>query len=483
MIQLKRFILFTFCLIVYLPNVLLATPPNTHSQKNNKVVLTQKEKSFISQHKIIRKCVDPLWMPLEGIDTNGKHVGVIASILELIENKVGIKTQLVPTKDWLESMDKLKSRECDIVTSDAESEDSETFYRRSKPFLEIKNVYITRKSTPLQLDFSDIKHRTIGIPKGYPTIALIQKVYGNVNFVEVNNVDEGMLMVSRGELYAFTDLLAICSYSIEKQMLSNLKVAGHLDVSIPTTMAIRSDMPELLSIFNKALSTIDKSTISNLNAKWIKIEYDVTLDWETLIKYIALTILIIGVILYWVRRLYLLNCNLNKANAKLELLNETDSLSKMKNRNFVTFQLPLLIKLAHRNQHSLALAILDIDHFKNLNDNYGHDVGDKCIVAISQKIHTIFHREDDWIIRYGGDEFVVVSLDANKENFIDKLDLLREEVTSLNLDTKENIACSLSMGYIFHPHSPKKWHEGLIADADKKLYEAKESGRNTIVGN
>jgi len=474
-------ILLSMALLAF-PSILLSNSHPVLRHIKNTHALTKEEKLFLSKLKVIKKCVDPLWMPLEEINKNGEHVGVIADILHIVEKKIGIPIELVPTQNWPESTQKLNARECDILSSDTIDNTIDKSIKTIS-FIEDRNVYITRQSTPLQLDFSTIKNKRIGIPRGYPTIELIEKKYGKVNFIEVDSTDEGLLMLSRGELYAFTDLLAICSYSMQRQLLTNLKVAGHLDISIPITMSIRSDMPELVSIFNKVLSDIDKSTINTLYAKWIKVEYNVIMDWKTLIKYLLLAIIALGVILYWMRKLYLLNCKLNKANATLELLNETDALSKMKNRNFVTFQLPLLMKLAHRNKDTLNLAILDIDHFKHLNDTYGHDVGDKCIVAISNKIHAIFHREDDWIIRYGGDEFVVISLGEEKRKFSDNLNFLRDEVANLILDTEENIACSVSIGYIYHPLAPKEWHEGLIADADKKLYEAKQSGRNKIVGN
>jgi diguanylate cyclase (GGDEF)-like protein len=154
----------------------------------------------------------------------------------------------------------------------------------------------------------------------------------------------------------------------------------------------------------------------------------------------------------------------------------------MKNRNFAMFHLPSLIKLAHRNHLSLSIAILDIDHFKHINDTHGHDVGDQCIIAISKKMHTIFRREDDWIIRYGGDEFVLICIGMPKIKFLEKLNLLRDDIANLTLETKKEINCSVSIGYIFHPLSPKKWHENLIAEADKQLYIAKQSGRNKIIG-
>ncbi len=454
--------------------------PNLPAEK----ILNKQDRSFLSRNKVIRKCVDPLWMPLEGINQSKQHVGVIADILKLVEQKIGVSIKLVPTKDWSESMEKLRSRECDIVTSDAEYGTSSDFYLKTDPIFNLKGVYITRNNTPLQMDFSLITDKRIGIPKGYPTIELIKNQYGKVNIIEVKDVDEGLLMVSRGELYAFTGLLPVCSYSIQRLGLTNLKVAGHLDVSLSTVMAIRSDMPELVDIFNKVFATIDQSVINQFLGQWIKVEYDMKFDWNKLVKYLLVVFVFFCLILYWNRRLYHLNRKLDKANAELAHLNETDTLTKMKNRNFLTNQLPKLVKIANRNSLSLSIAMIDIDHFKRLNDIYGHAIGDKCLIAFADKVHKAFRRESDWAIRYGGEEFVLVCIGMSMTEFVQSLDGLRREVETIAVlsESGEKAVFTVSAGYVFYPFAPKLWDESLIVEADKKLYQAKKTGRNQIVG-
>jgi len=446
--------------------------------------LNEEERSFLARIKVIRKCVDPLWMPLEEIDQSNQHVGVIADILKLVEQKIDTPIELVPTKNWPESIEKLKSRDCDIVTSDTADGIPPDYYLKTKPFLNHRNVYITRSDSLLQLDFSSIKDKPIGIPMGYPTIELIRQRYGDVNIVEVKDVDEGLLKVSRGELYAFTDLLPICSYSIQRQGLTNLKVAGHLDISFPTVMAVRSDMPELVQILNKTFATIDRSAINEFLSQWIKVEYDMKFDWRTLAKYLAVALVLLSLILYWNRKLYNLNNKLDKANAELTLLNETDALTKMKNRNYLTHRLPGLVKIANRNSLSLGIAMLDIDHFKQINDTYGHAVGDECLLAFAYRMHEVFQRESDSIIRYGGEEFLLICIGMTAAEFAKNLERLRYEVETKGLSLASEIKAefSVSAGYVFHPVAPNQWDEKLIAEADEKLYQAKEAGRNQIVG-
>jgi diguanylate cyclase (GGDEF)-like protein len=457
---------------------------DTAKRLNDNNFLSEKDEEFFTRTKVIRKCVDPHWMPLEGIDSTGKHVGVIADILETLEQEIGMPIELVPTENWLQSMENLKNRKCDMVTSDTAEGEAPSYYIKTTPFMKHRNVYITRNEIPLQLDFSLITDKTIGIPKGYPTIELIEKQYGNVNFVEVEDVDEGLLMVSKGDIYAFTELLPISSYSIQKQGLTNLKVAGHLDISFPVVMAVRSDMPELVDILNNFFARLDTGTVNQYLSRWLKVEYDMQWDWNRLTKYMALTVAAMILVLYWNRRLYLLNRELDKANSELALLNETDTLTRVKNRNFINNQLPGIIKIANRNGLALGVAILDIDHFKRLNDRFGHGIGDKCLVIFADKVRDIFRRESDWTIRYGGEEFVLVCIGLTLSEFTNSLELLRKEVSTLSIPelSREGVTFTVSIGYVFFEKSPEQWNEGIIDEADDYLYRAKSSGRNKILG-
>lgn len=156
----------------------------------------------------------------------------------------------------------------------------------------------------------------------------------------------------------------------------------------------------------------------------------------------------------------------------------------MKNRNFLAHRLPGLVKIANRNRLSLGIAMLDIDHFKQINDTYGHAVGDECLLAFAYQMHEVFQRESDSIIRYGGEEFLLVCIGMTVTEFARNLERLRQEVETKGLSLASEVKAdfSVSAGYVFHPIAPTQWDEKLIAEADEKLYQAKEAGRNRIVG-
>lgn len=446
--------------------------------------VSDEDRKFLDRIQRIRKCVDPNWMPLEGISRNNEHIGIIDDILDLIEQNIGVPIELVPTESWVESLEKLKAGECDVVTSDTPVDTTPEYYTQTVPFMVHRNVYITREDAPLQLDFSLIADKPIGITHGYPTIKLIRDLYGDVNLVEVDDVDEGILKVSTGELYAFTDLLPICSYSIQKQGLSNLKVAGHLDMSLPVVMAVRSDMPELVNILNKAFKQLDAAMVNQYLTKWLKVEYDMKWDWRRMAIYIVIALLVIALILYWNRRLYSLNRRLDRANAELAMMNETDNLTRLKNRQFLETQVPGLVNVASRNKLSLGVAIMDLDHFKRLNDKFGHGVGDKCLHEFAERLRHVFRRESDWVVRYGGEEFMLICIGTSRPEFVDALERLRLEAEKIVLKSlnDEDVRFTVSIGYVYYPCAPEQWSHEPIDQADSYLYRAKSSGRNCIAG-
>ncbi|MCP5426037.1 MAG: diguanylate cyclase [Gammaproteobacteria bacterium] len=453
------------------------------SAPSRSIRLTDEEREYLTRNPVIRKCVDPHWMPLEGIE-DGQHVGIIADLLEIVEQRLGVRFELAPTADWAESLRKLEARECDIVTSDAGVGDPSPYYLKTRPFLNMRNVYITRKSEPIPLGFEAIKDRTIGIPAGYPTLKLIPQRYGAVNIVEVKDVDDGVLKVSDGEIYAFTELLPVCSYAIERLGLTNLKVAGHLDISFPTVMSVRSDRPVLLNIMNKALASVDSKTLQRLFSRWISVEYHLLVNWTQVLQYLSIALVIIAVILYWNRKLRIVNKQLDALNAELALLNETDSLTQLKNRNFLCHRLPGLLRLAARHRLSLSIVMLDVDRFKTLNDTYGHVAGDQCLEVFARKMRSIFRRETDWLVRYGGEEFLLICSGVSVGGLAKSLECFRREVETLRVDLPDGrtLSVTVSVGYVFYPVSPADWDDALIVEADENLYEAKRNGRNCIVG-
>ncbi|MDV7338458.1 diguanylate cyclase [Terasakiella sp. A23] len=172
------------------------------------------------------------------------------------------------------------------------------------------------------------------------------------------------------------------------------------------------------------------------------------------------------------------------ANAELALMNETDILTGARSRQFLTHHAPNLIKLANRSGLSVGVAMLDIDYFKKINDTYGHVKGDECLIAFVDEMHRIFRRDNDWVIRYGGEEFCLICFGQDHDSFKEQLAIFRLAVEQIKIADEENgeITFTVSIGYNHYDEAPEQWSDPMIGRADELLYKAKRSGRNRIEG-
>ena len=157
----------------------------------------------------------------------------------------------------------------------------------------------------------------------------------------------------------------------------------------------------------------------------------------------------------------------------------TDPLTGLGNRGALESALEHQWQMAQRYEQGLGVLMVDIDHFKSINDNYGHDVGDYVIKKIAKVINATT-RQTDLTFRYGGEEFLVL---LNKTTPIGSTiiaERIRENIAALQLiDTKkQHIQVTVSIGGS-HLQSGVNKHT-LVKEADKSLYHAKESGRNRV---
>jgi diguanylate cyclase (GGDEF)-like protein len=169
--------------------------------------------------------------------------------------------------------------------------------------------------------------------------------------------------------------------------------------------------------------------------------------------------------------------DLEQANSELAILSQTDGLTKLFNRMHWENCLKAEFKRWTRSQNPSCLVMIDIDHFKNVNDTYGHMVGDEVIRHISGLIrHHV--RETDVSGRYGGEEFAVLLADTTLENaqvFSERLRLeIEKSVVSYN-DIEVKYTISLGIAEI---DESIKNYEAWIECADAALYRSKEAGRN-----
>ncbi len=182
------------------------------------------------------------------------------------------------------------------------------------------------------------------------------------------------------------------------------------------------------------------------------------------------------------RELTLVAEDLARANEQLDRLNKMDELTQVYNRRAFNQRCSKLLDQCNSEQIPLSLLILDVDHFKQVNDSYGHLAGDECLRSIAKLVKERVTRPQDFVARFGGEEFVVVLYNTHEEGALHVAELIRNEVERLQI-TWENTQIPLTTSVGLCSAIPTEEHsiEQFTATADEALYEAKESGRNRVV--
>jgi len=163
----------------------------------------------------------------------------------------------------------------------------------------------------------------------------------------------------------------------------------------------------------------------------------------------------------------------------LQQLALTDQLTGVYNRHFLVESAPKAINQAIRHQTKLSLAVIDLDHFKKINDTRGHQAGDTVLVEVAELLKQET-RGEDIVARFGGEEFVILLSHCDAEHAVTKLNSLREKIEALKPD---NIPVTASIGVTSIPDNTQTDFSALFHFADEAVYQAKSSGRNMVIFN
>ncbi len=173
---------------------------------------------------------------------------------------------------------------------------------------------------------------------------------------------------------------------------------------------------------------------------------------------------------------------LEKANQRLEELNNSDELTGLGNRRYLNHALPNEFNTAYRNRTSLAVLMCDIDYFKKLNDDYGHQVGDLCLSEVGRVLHDSLRRPPDLCFRYGGEEFLALLPNTDLQGAKLVAENIRKKIESMVINAPSgDIRITISIGAYAEIPENRDAHEQLMKTADENLYKAKERGRNCVV--
>ncbi|MBB1489527.1 transporter substrate-binding domain-containing diguanylate cyclase [Oceanospirillum sediminis] len=440
--------------------------------------LTTQERNYLAEKRVLTMCVDPDWMPMEAIE-QGKHTGIAADFIERFREILSIPIELVPTRSWAETLQAGFRGQCDFFSMIMSTPERQQQLEFTRPYLNTPLVFATSVDKPYVGDASRMKGKTIGIVKEYAFRDTFEQAFPALRFVEVDNIQDGLNRVRDGEIFAYADSLISVGYWIQNHYNGVLKVSGEFNADWSLGIAVQKENQILKNIFDKAIGQITPGEKQEIINKWISIRYQKGTNWHVTFLSVAAVVLFFSVLLLWYRRVN------NKLRHEIELriaaeesalrLARTDQLTGLLNRNASEGLLDQEMARFRRYSNPVCILIMDVDHFKLINDQYGHRTGDEVLKSFSGHMGSII-RQTDHLIRWGGEEFLVLAPDTEQPDALILAEKLREAAEHYNHPDLPRFSISIGVAQLHNGQNFAQWYE----EADKALYAAKQNGRNRV---
>lgn len=367
-----------------------------HQSAESSLKLNAAEQAFLSKTNFLSLCSDPDWLPYEAINSKGQHEGIMADFHDMWSKRIGVEIRLVKTTSWKQSLDYIKQRKCDLLSSAQDIPERRSYLSVTQSIINYPFAIATQKDNQFIVNLRQVLNKDFAMVKGYAAIDMLRSKYPTITIKSVDSVKVGLKMVERGEVYAFIDTVPTIYYQSQAYGVSHINISGVLDLHYDISVGVRSDQhDQLTGIANR----------------------------------------------------YLLDSTFHAEKTRAE-----------------------------RYSLAFSIIIIDIDLFKSINDNYGHNLGDSVLTNIAALL-TREIRENDIVGRWGGEEFLIICPETPKDGAQQLAEHIREKVNTYDFNIDQPLTVSLGVTE-FRLKEPMNI---CIKRADDALYSAKEKGRDRVV--
>jgi polar amino acid transport system substrate-binding protein len=288
--------------------------------------------------------------------------------------------------------------------------------------------------------------------------------------------------VSGGENFAFIGTVPTIAYAIKEHSLYNIKIAGRLEENRAVSVAAAPENQELLTVVEKGLQGMNLEARRRAVDRWISISLEEQVDRTTLWLILAAVLVAGALAAAWIRKTQSYNRKLStaytlleKKNRELAELSITDRLTGLFNRTKLDGELQREVARSNRYEAPLSIIMIDVDWFKQINDELGHQVGDQVLQEIADVLSRRV-RTADILGRWGGEEFLVICPETTRTGACELAEDLRRAVADELVGSSRPVTISLGVSQ----HSPGTTAGDAIRRTDERLYRAKETGKNTV---
>lgn len=455
--------LFSALLLAGISSLTLAAEPVPAIQFN------AQEQAYIAATKTIRMCVDPDWVPFERINEQGKHEGIAADLVQTVAQRVGLKIELYSVKNWDESLAASKAGKCQIMSFLNQTPAREEWLIFTAPIFIDPNIIITREEHPYIGDLKGLSKKTVALPRGTMVEERIRREYPDLRTILTESEQEAVALVSDRQADMTIRSLIVAAYAIKKEGLFNLKIAGHVpDFTNKLRIGVVKNEPVLRDILDKGVKTLTAQEREAISNKHVSIQVQHGIDYWLIWKIVGVGGATMMVVLLWLRQL-------RAMNRKLEKLSTTDRLTGLYNRLKLDEVLETEIARAPRSGQPFSVILIDVDHFKRVNDQYGHHVGDQVLTAFAENLRTST-RASDFVGRWGGEEFLIVCPNTDTAGARRLAENLRQTIEGFCFPVVAHKTASFGVAGFRQNDSVND----IVARADTALYAAKAGGRNKV---
>lgn len=462
-----------------------------YKKQAQKITLSEDELKFLASHGKINLGLVKQLSPIEFIDEQGDFAGINSDIINLIKERTSIEFNYVAFDTWQQLYDALLTGKIDMLGSITPTPERKNLMLFTgsywqMPWVMVHPQYYGRKSK-----LEDFYGKQVAIVKGYYLIASLRKNHPLITFKIVDNREQALVALQQERVDGFITTMASASQLLKQENIVALVISMMEGVSLDKShFGINKQLPLLKGIINKGLLSITEKEKQIIYDNWFTLAIKTGLDKNVVLQVGAqigvIILLVLGVIIMWNRRLQVEIKHREQLEKIMKHMATHDELTGLANRVLLKDRLSTAIEFHQRQSLQMAVLFVDLDGFKNINDSYGHDVGDELLQQVALRLQGCV-RSSDTVVRFGGDEFVLLLTGLHSPNeaayVAEKvLRLMQKEFELSKGEVKNKAFIGCSIGIALYPTDGDN-DTDLLKIADTMMYKVKTAGKNHYLFN
>lgn len=232
------------------------------------ISLTEPEKAFIRSHPTLTLCIDPNWLPYEGLDTNGNHVGLVAEYMLEIQTRTGLAFEVVKTNSWEESWELAEQGQCDLVSGLNRTRERERYMSFTEDYINEPSVLVVRSDNTGIRTLADLHGKRLAIVEGYSLDEKLALDHPQIQRIYATDLRDALTKVSTGDADAAIDSKFVMETLLATGGYANVQIVGESGYLNLVRMGVRRDHYRGYSILNKAVLSLTHADHKAIRARY-----------------------------------------------------------------------------------------------------------------------------------------------------------------------------------------------------------------------